>query len=423
MSRPARPVRWAVGGFVAAIIVVAAVVATVTVRLADQVAEEELRVEAEETSKLVQQAVVASLSQEPERSIAEHFDRVLLPQVEAGTLLRVKVWHNVADNRLRLVYSDLDEVIGSEKEIKPGRAELFGTDATLVLPVPDDAEHAFEYKPDGQVIEVFTSFSSGGDDYLLESYFMTTVSQKADRLQADLLPVVLGSVLAFALVVMPMTIVFAMRLGRTDRERLALLERAATEREEERRDLGQRLHDGVLQDLAGVSMALSSASQDGDPDLENVAEIVRGDIVKLRALLEDLVPADLAWHALGTALESLITDLFEPAVSVSLEVDTAGTVDDSVAVTTYRLARELLRNVAQHARARSVRVEVVLRGPDAVLVVTDDGGGFAPESLAASGHVGLRIIAHTVAMAGGTHTVESAPGTGTRVEVRLPLHQ
>jgi signal transduction histidine kinase len=89
----------------------------------------------------------------------------------------------------------------------------------------------------------------------------------------------------------------------------------------------------------------------------------------------------------------------------------------------YRTAQEALRNVASHSGAEQVRI--VLRAADERLhlVIDDDGRGFSDEVLtdrAAQGHVGLRSLAGLVADLGGTLTVRSAQGSGTRVEVEMP---
>lgn len=87
------------------------------------------------------------------------------------------------------------------------------------------------------------------------------------------------------------------------------------------------------------------------------------------------------------------------------------------------LARELLTNVAKHAAARTVTVDVRADGAAVVLVVTDDGRGMEaqrPERALAQGHVGLASCRERVEAAGGTMHLESAPGHGATVRIRLP---
>jgi signal transduction histidine kinase len=90
----------------------------------------------------------------------------------------------------------------------------------------------------------------------------------------------------------------------------------------------------------------------------------------------------------------------------------------------YRSAQEALRNVISHSGASRVRLVARTSGNDAIIVVDDDGRGFTPgqiESKTSDGHFGLRALAGLIADAGGKLSVLSAPGAGTRVEVRLPI--
>src|SRR5262245_20299052 len=92
----------------------------------------------------------------------------------------------------------------------------------------------------------------------------------------------------------------------------------------------------------------------------------------------------------------------------------------------YRSRQAALRNGVAHASASAVRV-VLETGPSGVvLTIDDDGRGFSGDDLterSAEGHVGLRALAGLVADAGGTATVRSTPGVGTRVQVSLPIAQ
>jgi two-component system NarL family sensor kinase len=89
----------------------------------------------------------------------------------------------------------------------------------------------------------------------------------------------------------------------------------------------------------------------------------------------------------------------------------------------FSAARELLSNVVRYADATRVTVRLVETGGEIELVIEDDGRGFPPERLAeqlADGHVGLASQRVRVEAAGGWMDVRSAPGEGTRVEIRLP---
>ena len=96
----------------------------------------------------------------------------------------------------------------------------------------------------------------------------------------------------------------------------------------------------------------------------------------------------------------------------------------SVEIALYRIAQEALTNVMKHARAHGVSLTLHRRGHEVVMVVEDDGTGFAPaqvSSYAASDHLGLRGMQERAALAKGALQVESAPGRGTTLVVRIPL--
>lgn len=420
MSALAHPVRRAVAGFLIVAVIIGIAISFAAVWLAESIARDDLVADAEETARLVQGAVVASLAQDPQRSAEENFADTLRPQVAAGTLVRVKVWERVADDRLRLVYSDLASIVGQEKELTPGREELIGTGSTLVLPVPDDEAHRTEFSTTAELVEVFTAFSSDGRDFLLESYLETTTTVKADRLRAHLLPVLLGGMGVFTLAALPLAVILGRRISRIERERVLLIERASREHEHERTRLSQRLHDGVVQDLAGASMALSTLAAQSPPDpgrLEAVAGILRRDVVALRSVLDDLVPADLDWSGLPVALVELGGIVGSAEVTVSVAAEPAA--DRDATATLFRVARELLANVERHAGATIVRVSAWSDGSRAHLSVVDDGCGFDAATATRAGHVGLRIVDQVARAAGGTLEIATAPGAGTQVTLTV----
>jgi signal transduction histidine kinase len=87
--------------------------------------------------------------------------------------------------------------------------------------------------------------------------------------------------------------------------------------------------------------------------------------------------------------------------------------------TLYRIAQEALHNTVKHARASRADLKLVCDARGIVLEVSDDGAGFDPgEDF--SGHLGLKSMRERAARLGGTLQVESAPGEGTSIRVRIP---
>jgi signal transduction histidine kinase len=196
--------------------------------------------------------------------------------------------------------------------------------------------------------------------------------------------------------------------------------------EQARARWARELHDETLQGLVGLRMLLGSARRAGTPEemeaaiAEASAETKR-EIVNLRALIAELRPAALDELGLGPAIETLAE---RSASAAGIEVSThvvLGAAPERLAPETesaiYRVVQEALTNVAKHARARHVRVEVARVNGSVDVLVEDDGRGFDPAgSTRGLGLVGMR---ERVELTGGRLEVRSRAGA-TRVAARLP---
>jgi signal transduction histidine kinase len=94
---------------------------------------------------------------------------------------------------------------------------------------------------------------------------------------------------------------------------------------------------------------------------------------------------------------------------------------DPIETALYRIVQEALTNVARHAQAKSVSVLVERRQKDLVAVIEDDGQGLDLEHAHRDGHLGLLGIRERAELLGGSLTIESSPGQGTSLFIRLPL--
>jgi signal transduction histidine kinase len=227
-----------------------------------------------------------------------------------------------------------------------------------------------------------------------------------------------------ALLLIPLGWIPARRLQRAGREREAALQRSLDMSDRERRRIAGDLHDGPVQDLAGLSMRLS-ASAEGVTDpteqemLRESATAVRGSVRTLRSAIVGVYPPNLQASGLGQALEDLTARLHREGLDVSVDVaDPAGygSVADQLL---YRVCQEALRNVEKHAGASHVSVRVGRSGASAVLEVTDDGRGLPAEG-PDEGHLGLQIVDDLVRDAGGSLSVSAAASGGTVVRVEVP---
>jgi two-component system sensor histidine kinase UhpB len=97
-----------------------------------------------------------------------------------------------------------------------------------------------------------------------------------------------------------------------------------------------------------------------------------------------------------------------------------GPLRPDVALCLFRVAQEALSNAIRHARAHAIRVHLAASNGSIELGITDDGVGFIPETRTPSG-LGLRSIDERVRLVGGTVILDSQPGQGTRLRVRVPF--
>ncbi len=214
----------------------------------------------------------------------------------------------------------------------------------------------------------------------------------------------------------------------------------------ERTRLARELHDSISQALFSMTMharaaqlAMTKANLDDSGPLgrsvAQLAELTRGTLAEMRALIFELRPGALAEEGLVSALRkqgAALTAREQVAVSVDgpeRRLDLGAGVEEHL----YRIASEALNNVVKHARARHAAVHVTAEAGALRIVVSDDGAGFDPAA-EHPGSMGLSTMAERAQAIGAQFTVTSAqhPGagaehpcadadrTGTVVTVTLP---
>jgi signal transduction histidine kinase len=268
---------------------------------------------------------------------------------------------------------------------------------------------------------------------LFEIYqqFSAVQSGATSRLRRLAPPLIAGLIVLLVSQV-PLAWSMAKRLQRGHRDREILLANAIEASEQERRRIASDLHDGVVQDVAGVAFGLAplaeNAERRGDPReaglLKGSASTLRQGVRDLRTLLVEIHPPSLESTGLEAALSDLLSPLRADGIETELHVDdrvTPGSGNDALV---YRVAREALRNAQKYSEADTVRVDVTRPVPETMrLVVTDDGKGFTPddrERRGEEGHVGLTLLQSLVRQSHGTLAVRSDPGKGTTVELEVP---
>ena len=223
----------------------------------------------------------------------------------------------------------------------------------------------------------------------------------------------------------------ALRIRRGSREREALLRRAVDASNAERRRIAGDLHDGIVQDLAGLSYSLAASaervqSNDGDPEaaatLRNGAERTRQNVRELRSLLVEIHPPRLREAGLAAAVSDLLSPLAARGIETSAEIPEDLELAPESEALFFRVAQEAVRNAASHADPSRVDVRVSQSAQRVALEVLDDGCGFDVDhtfSATGEGHLGLELVSELAEDAGAEITIDSARGDGTRVRMEL----
>jgi signal transduction histidine kinase len=205
------------------------------------------------------------------------------------------------------------------------------------------------------------------------------------------------------------------------------LRRVVEGQELERRRLARELHDETGQALTSILLGLRAVEDAGGPDdvgkaLAGLRELVVATLQDVRRLAVQLRPKVLDDFGLVAALERLTQTFSEASgVRVDLEARLGETrLPAEVETTLYRIVQEALTNVVKHAGAASVSILLVRRDAAAMLVIEDDGQGFAVADLREDG-LGLAGMRERVALHDGRLTIESRPGGGTTLAVEVPL--
>ena len=201
--------------------------------------------------------------------------------------------------------------------------------------------------------------------------------------------------------------------------------------ENERARIARDLHDDLSQQLAGVAIMLSAlkrkVSKPGD-ELEveqtfaTLHERTVAAATAVRNLSHELHPDVLEHSGLTATLRRHCADI-ERLHQVTLNFnpgDGLDSLDSDVALCLFRVVQEALTNAARHARARTIGVSFLTTADSVELNVVDDGVGFVASERARSG-LGLRSIHERVRFMRGNVSVDSRPGEGTKVLVRIPI--
>lgn len=353
-------------------------------------------------------------------------DDLVRSRVLSDSIVRVKIWKEDGT----ILYSDEHAMIGQRFALGEEERELFESNgADAELSDLDKPENRYE-RGQGKLLEAYTTMKTpDGTPLLFEMYQrFSSIGASGTRILRTLVPPLIAGMIVLLLFQVPLAWTLARRLQRGSAERERLLGKAIAASTHERQRIAADLHDGVVQDLAGVAFGLAPLAAEeqrrGNADdalvLRNATATLRQGVRELRTLLLEIHPPNLEAAGLRAALSDLLSPLETEGISTALTVDTDRTDHDALV---YRVAREAIRNAQRHATPSAVSVTVSRDDRVTRLVVTDDGVGFTPAERARrgeEGHVGLTLLADVVAQTEGTLDVRSTPGSGTTVTLEFP---
>jgi signal transduction histidine kinase len=201
--------------------------------------------------------------------------------------------------------------------------------------------------------------------------------------------------------------------------------------EQERGRWARELHDETLQGLGGLQMLLSSALRGQDVErlraaVRDAVEQIGIDIANLRSLIVELRPPALDEIGLVPAIETLAhriasSEGLTVETNIALALEGSERLAPDVESTVYRVVQEALTNVAKHAAATRVEVELLMEGESVAVTVRDDGRGFDPNAQADG--FGLVGMQERVTLVRGEVIVGSGDGRGTVVRALIPARR
>ena len=208
-----------------------------------------------------------------------------------------------------------------------------------------------------------------------------------------------------------------------------LLEKLISAHEDERRRIARELHDEAGQALTALILNLEVAEQSrrglDAAQLAKLKGIAEHTLTEVRRLIYDLRPSILDDFGLAAALRSYVKETIEPQ-GIEVAMNIAGLHDrlpSYVETAVFRIVQEALTNILKHAGANRAKVDVAQRDGRIEMTITDDGRGFNLNEVTTSreGGMGLLGMRERAGLLGGTMTIHSTSGGGTRLEVAIPI--
>jgi signal transduction histidine kinase len=193
--------------------------------------------------------------------------------------------------------------------------------------------------------------------------------------------------------------------------------------EMERKRISRELHDGLGQKLVGTKLQIENCDEHDQRCLQTTLtgtkSQLHGIVEELRRISNDLMPAALVELGLEAAVKNLCNDFStQSRIDVECDITLDTNPADQISVYLFRICQEGMQNIIKHAKASRVSLQLIENRDMLILIIEDNGAGFDP-GLASAGN-GLMNMKERSALLGGTFTIESEPGHGTTLRVKIP---
>ena len=235
-------------------------------------------------------------------------DGTLRDAMAEGSIRHVKLWTEEG----LVIWSDEEAVTGRRFELEDNVRDLFGTGGiTAEVSSLDKAENVAE-RGEGELLEVYAGVADGAGEPLVVEAYLSTAQMRAQQrtILVALLTLAVGVLVAYQLAVVPLAVGLARRVERGQEQNAAVLRRSLLAIHRERLRIAHDLHDGVVQDLAGLAYAMPLVADQlpSTPEAslarQTVADatvMLAHDVEALRSLLVDIHPPDLEGRGLTAA--------------------------------------------------------------------------------------------------------------------------
>jgi signal transduction histidine kinase len=396
-------------------------------RIATQEALRDARVRGNAIGNLIAAPLVTSEILAHEPGAGDEMTTVLRNRMSDGSVIHMKLW----DQGGEVIWSDETELIGRTFPLTGNIKALFGTQDTFAEVSDLKKEENAGERRHGELLEVYAGIRAADQTPMVfEAYFSGDSMRQDERaIIGGFLPIVIATLVLFQVAVLPLALSLARRVERGLAERSSWMRHALLASDLERRRIAQDLHDGVIQDLAGLCYAIptlethfgSEADSGAAREMtQRVSRILSRDVAALRAMITDIYPPNLDGQGFATAVQDLARSAGERGVHVQVRMAPGLTLPVDTARLAYRVVREGLRNVAKHARATAATVEVRRESESLVVSVSDNGSG-VHDTETSEGHLGLRLLEDTVGDLGGQVSLRPLPSGGAVLEASFPV--